>query len=119
MNKNQVVLSYCPNFYRIINFEYYEDDFITEKLIKVYEDFIFRIDIDKEEDIAKVKSFDYVISRYLEDYQFRKEMQKELIQVRIKKSCKDILRAIVDSILTIFERYTEGTTRRVYISRWI
>lgn len=42
MNKNKLVLEMCPNFYRIINFEYFEEDLVSGKLIKIYEDFIFK-----------------------------------------------------------------------------
>ena len=35
MNKNKEVLKYCPNFYKIVNFVYDENDYITDKLIKL------------------------------------------------------------------------------------
>ena len=36
MQSNKEVLKYCPNFYRIVNFDYSNDDYITEKLISIY-----------------------------------------------------------------------------------
>ena len=119
MKNNKEVLKYCPNFYRIVNFDYASDDFITEKLISIYEDYIFKIDLANLEEIELAGKIDRVLSKYIEDYAFRKELRKELVEVRIKKSCTDILKAIVESVIAIFARYEEYTTRHIYISRWI
>ena len=48
-----------------------------------------------------------------------KELKKEIVHVKIKKSCTDILRAIVASILKIFDNYLENSTRKITIARWI
>lgn len=119
MRNNKEVLKYCPNFYRIVNFDYSNDDFITEKLISIYEDYIFKIDLANLEDIEIAKKIDKVLSKYIDDYAFRKQLRRELVEVRIKKSCTDMLKAIVESVINIFTRYEEYTTRHIYISRWI
>ena len=119
MNKNKLILDSCPNFYRIVNFEYFEDDYISEKLINIYERYIFNIDITDSDEVKTVKKIDYVLGKYIDDYLFRLKMQTEIVNVRVKKSCTDILRAVVESIITIFNRYEEETTRNIYISRWI
>jgi len=51
MITNKLILKYCPNFDRIINLDYYEDDAVTERLIHIYEKFIFSSNIENEEDI--------------------------------------------------------------------
>lgn len=119
MNKNKFILNKCPNFYRIVNFDYFEDDFITDKLIKIYEDFIFRADITSYDEMRMVEKIDYVLGKYIDDYLFRKKMQQDLLEVKIKKTCTDVLHAIVESIIAIFGRYEEETTRNIYLSRWI
>lgn len=119
MNKNKQVLEMCPNFYRIINFEYFEEDMVTEKLIKIYEDFIFKADIKKEEDAKMVKKIDYVLGKYIDDNLFRRKMQKEIFNVKVTKTYKNKLRTIVESIIAIFNHYEEDTTRSIYIARWI
>lgn len=119
MNKNKLVLNNCPNFYRIVDFDYVDDDVVSEKLIQIYENYIFNIDIANEEEIKLVKKIDYVLGKYMDDYLFRRKMQKEILNVRIKKTCPNILKAVVESIVSIFYRYEEETTRNIYISRWI
>lgn len=119
MYTNKQIIGLCPNFYKIIEFSPYEDDIISKKLIKLYQEYIFRIDINNPEDVENVINLDKVVSKYIDDYLFRKEMQKQIVQIRIKKDAKDILKEIIRSIIKIFDNYEEYTTRVIYISKWI
>ena len=96
------VLNKCKNYERIVNFEEY---FVSVLKSKDGLDVLVRLD--------------YVLGRYIEDYEFRRELRKEIVQVKIKKSCTDILKAIVASIIKIFDNYLENSTRRIHIARWI
>ena len=75
MDKNREVLKHCPHFYTIINFEYYSDDLISEKLIDIYEKFIFSTDITKSENIEKIRKLDGVLFKYINDHCFREQIQ--------------------------------------------
>lgn len=119
MNYNKQIIALCPNFYKIIEFTPYEDDLFSKKLIKLYQQYIFRIDISKKEDVESVIRLDYVVSKYIDDYLFRKEMQREVPRIQVKKDTKDVLRDVINSIIKIFDHYEEYTTRKIYISRWI
>ncbi len=119
VDRNKLVLDICPNFYRIINFEYFEEDSVTEKLIKIYEDFIFKADLDNREEINMVKRIDYVLGKYIDDYFFRRRMQQEIFRVKVTNTCTNILKTIVENIISIFNKYEEDTKRNIYISRWI
>ena len=119
MNNGKEVIALCPNYYKIVNFEYDEEDYISEKLINIYKDYLFKINVSNVEDVNTAKKMDEVLNKYIDDYVFRKEMNKELLKVKINRSCADILKAIVDSILAIFNHYQEYTTRNIYVSRWI
>ena len=116
---NKEVLNYCPNFNRIINFKYNGNDIITDKLITIYRDFIFKADLNDNHDLKMVKEIDYVLNKYTEDYLFRKEMKHEIVNIKIKRTCGDILRAIVENILNIFDNYLFNTTRKITIAKWI
>ncbi len=119
MEQNKEVLRYCPNFQRIINFKYNDNDLISEKLLAIYRDFIFKANVNDDNDKKMVQDFDYVLRKYTDDYIFRKELKKEIVNVKIKRSCSDILREIVKSVLVIFNQYMFNTTRKITIARWI
>lgn len=118
MKKNKVILNHCPNFYKISNFDFDEDDVITLKIINIYSDYIFNIDEKDEKELRKIEDLDYVLSKYVDDYSLRKEIQGELLKVRVKRDT-NVIDAIVNAILKIFEKYQEGYTRNIYFSRWV
>ena len=71
-----------------------------------------------EEELKKVNTIDKVLAKYVDDYTFRKAMKNELIQVRFKTR-ENLLQNLVNSIIGIFEKYEEGSTRNIYFARWI
>ncbi len=115
---NKIILSYCPNFDRIINTDFLEGDTLSIQLVKIYQDFIFKIDLNNEEDIRKVIDIDKTMGKYVDDYVFRKTLQEEILHLRVK-SAGDTIRVIVESIINIFKRYELEATRKIYISKWI
>ena len=118
MDKSKQIIENCPNFYKIVNFDYFEDDNFTASLIKIYRTFIFSVDPLNEEDLKKVINLDIVLSRYIDDYVFRKTMKYELTHIKLT-SKEDLLNKLVNSILGIFEQFEEGRTRNIYIARWL
>ena len=118
-NYNKVIVENCPNFDKIVNADFYEDDHITKKIIKIYEDYIFNIDLAIKEQVEKIKQLDLIVYKYLNDYHFRGELQKNLTEIKISSKVKDVMDYIVTKIIEIFNNYKEGYTRRIYIPRWI
>ncbi len=118
MNRNKDILKYCPNYYTIINFDFKDNDIVSDKLIKVYKSYIFSIDEKSEEDIKRVEELDNVLASYIKDYLFRSTLQKEIMTVKVKKD-NNVLKNLVDIIIKIFTNYEEYTTRKIYISKWI
>lgn len=118
MDKNREVLRHCPHFYTIINFEYYSDDFISEKLINVYEKYIFNTDINIEENAAKVEKLDEVLFKYINDYTFRNQIKKDIVNIKVTRG-ENLLDTIVNTIINLFEKYEKLLTRKVPMTRWI
>ena len=118
MDKSKQIIENCPNFYKIVNFDYFEDDNFTASLIKIYRTYIFSIDPLNEEELNKVFTLDKVLAKYIDDYIFRKTMKFELTQIKITNK-DDLLQKLVNSILGIFEKFEEGRTRNIYIARWL
>ena len=81
---NKLILEHCPNFYNINNFTFYDDDYTSGKLINIYRKFIFEVDINNEEEVSSLEKIDYVLNKYIEDYMFRKQLQKDVLSIRVK-----------------------------------
>ncbi len=118
MNKNKQILRHCPNFYKIINFEYYDDDELSKKLIDVYEKYVFKVDLSDKNEVKRLEQLDLVLNKYIDDYFFRKELKTEMKKIRVRKN-EDILSAIVKWIIHVFDNYEVGYTRNIYFSRWL
>ena len=118
MNSNREILNYCPNYFNIVNFDFSENDLISEKLVNIYKNYIFSIDIHNREDIETVQTLDHVLGNYIHDYLFRSTLQKEIITVRIQRD-NNLIKNLVKMIIKIFTNYEEYTTRKIYISKWI
>lgn len=114
---NKDILNYCPNYFNIVNFDF-QDDLVSDKLISIYKNYIFSININDKEELDKVQELDNILSNYIHDYIFRKTLKKEIVTVKINKD-SNILKSLVDAIIKIFTNYEEYTTRQLYISKWI
>lgn len=119
MKQELEVLKYCPNYQQVINYSFETDDYISEKLVRIYKDFIFKANLQDSKDLHMVKELDYVLGKYVDDFLFQKELRSEIVNIKIKRTCTDVLRAIVESVLHIFDHYLFNTTRKITIARWI
>ena len=118
MNKNREVLKHCPHFYSIINFEFYKNDLITEKLINIYKNYIFGVDLSNIDEINKVEKLDTVLFEYINDYAFRNQVKENILTISIKK-CENVLEAMVNAIINFFDNYEKLKFRKVQVTRWI
>ena len=89
-----------------------------EKLLDIYEDFVFKVDVTNKNQVVKLEQLDLILGKYIDDYFFRKELRTEMQKIRVRKD-EDILTAIVDWIIKVFDNYEVGYTRNIYFSRWI
>ena len=115
---NKKVLEHCPNFYNINNFTFFDDDYIIGRLIEIYRKFIFETDVNNEEDLKTLEKIDYVLNKYIEDYMFRKQLQKDVLNIRVK-SGENLVRKTIEAINRFYDSYEAGYTRNIYFSRWI
>ncbi len=119
MMEAKKILTYCENFYDIINFEPMEGDNVTPKMINIYHDYVFKEEELNEERIESIKNLDKAMKKYIDDYLFRKDMQSCVLSMKVQKDAGDILKILIDKIIDFFLNYSHYTTRIIYISKWI
>lgn len=117
--QNKQVLAYCPNYYKINSFEYYEDDNVSERLIKVYQAYIKSVDTNNKEQVNKLRMIDKILNKYIDDYNFRYELKRGIVSVKVRRDEKNLLEVLVNSIISLFDNYETTYTRTIYIARWI
>ena len=118
MNRNREVLKHCPHFYSIINFDYYSDDLVSAKLIKLYNNYIFGVDLSNQDDVNRIEKLDTILYEYINDYNFRQEVKNDIYTLEIKKQ-DNLLDALVNAIISFFDNYEKVKYRKVQVTRWI
>lgn len=116
---NKVILKYCPDYYRIINEEFSELDYMSDKVIEIYQSFIFTVDINEKDQLKLISLLNKAVCRYFDDREFKKMLISSLSTLKIPKSTKNVLGVIVGEIIKQYNKYMEGFTRNLYIPKWI
>jgi hypothetical protein len=117
MDENKKRVKHCPNFYRIMNFIFYEDDTLSKKIIDVYQKFVFEVDLSDKKNITKLEHFDTIVGKYIDDHAFRNELKAQMKRIQVRKGVS-AMDAVVDWIFNVFDNYEFGYTKNIYFSRW-
>lgn len=118
-NKNKEIVEVCKNYYTIVNAEIYEGDEVTLNIIKLYEDFIFGMDIVTKREKEKLALIDRIMLKFITDNRFRKEMCAHLGSLRVSKGVHNLVEYVMNKMIVFFEDYKDIYTRNIYIPRWI
>ena len=70
-------------------------------------------------EIKKVTALNNAVARYFDDREFKTFLTNFLIGLKVSKSETNVMRFIAEAIIKQHEKYMEGFTRNLYISRWI
>lgn len=117
--ENKIVLKYCKDYYRIINEEFNELDYMSDKVIHIYQSYIFSINIKSKSEIKKATDLNTAVVRYFDDREFRTLLNNFLSSLKVSKKETDIMAYIAGAIIKEYDKYMEGFTRNLYIPRWI
>ena len=116
---NKIILKYCPDYYRIINEEFSDYDYLTDKVIEIYQSFIFSINVSDKSELKLVSHLNKAVARYVDDREFKKILNNFLMSLKVSKKVTNIYAYIASSIISEYDKYMEGFTRNLYIPKWI
>lgn len=116
---NKIILKYCKDYYRIINEEFNELDYMSDKVINIYQTFIFSINIKSKSEIKKATDLNKAVVRYFDDREFRTLLNNFLSSLKVSKKETNVIGFISNAIVKEYDKYMEGFTRNLYIPRWI
>jgi hypothetical protein len=116
---NKKVLAHSPNYYKIINEEFDEDDQVTCKLLQVFSKFVELVDINDKDLIKTLEKADEVMMKYFTIDDFRRELTKALSEMKIRKNVENVIVYVMKCLNTAYEKFLESYTRNLYIPKWI
>ena len=117
--ENKIVIKYCKDYYRIINEEFSELDIMSDKVIEIYQEFIFSINPRNKSELKEAIELNKTVVRYFDDREFKTILSNSLKSLKVSKSEKNLVSYIAKYMISEFNKYMEGYTRNLYIPRWI
>lgn len=102
------VLSCCPHYDKIINYNVKDQDVITRHLINYYEDFVF-LNFNNKKALSDI---DLILYEYIQNVKFYK-----FIQDRFKHE-GDVL-PLFDELKQLYDEFMEQTTKTIEYAVWI
>ena len=117
--ENKIIVKYCKDYYRIINEEFSELDFMSDKVIQIYQTFIFSINARKKDELKKATDLNTAVVRYFDDREFKTILNGFLAALKVSKKETNVIGFIANEIIKEYNKYMEGFTRNLYIPRWI
>lgn len=119
MVKEKRILTYCPYFTAIVNCDFLEEDVLTQKLIQYYQDFVFKIDEENQEEVELIKKLDVAMYKYIEDYRFAKNLRETLdVETVIAKNFT-YLEQLMRYIIEFFQDYQKQQLCKIVHTRWL
>jgi len=119
VTKNLEILKYCPDYYKIIEEEIMDNDTVSTKIIQIFQEYTFSIDVNNKEQVILLKKLTDAVKRYFEDNEFKKEVSNLMATLRIKVGINNVFEFISKKIVEVYDKYLEFYTRNLYIPRWV
>lgn len=117
--ENKIILKYCKDYFRIINEEFTESDYVTGKVIQIYQKYIFSINTRDKNQLKKATALNTAVARYIDDREFKTILSNNLKTLKVSKKVDNLIEFIAEDIIKEYNKYAEGYTRNLYISKWI
>ena len=118
-SKNKKIVEICKNYYRIVNSLLYEGDKVTSNIIRMYEDYIFGLDIITKREVEKLQTVDKIMLKFVSDSKFKKEMCEYFSSLKVSKAVNNLVEYVINKMVAFAEEYKDIYTRNIYIPRWI
>lgn len=107
------VLLCCKNYDEIINHNYPIDDFVTEKLINAYQDYLFQVDSTDKKMLQMAKQLDEIMHAYITTLAFYRFVQKAY-QMDTNLFFEDI-----SDMISLYHDYIKEEMKRTNQTKWI
>lgn len=107
------VLVCCKNYDEIVNFHFSSYDFVTEKLISVYQDYLFQIDPSDAKMLQMAKQLDQIMYVYITTPNFYQFVQKSY-QMDTCLFFED-----VSDIIALYHDYIKEEMKYLNQTKWI
>ena len=113
------ILSTCPYYDSIVNYEYEEGDSLSQILIDWYRDLIFSADPSDERQLKIISAIDKSLYLYVKDKKYKKGLSKLLDAKQVSLDNQNSIRNVIKTIVFFTNSFQKEEVLDVSNSRWI
>ena len=113
------VLSNCPNFDKIVNYEYPYGDTLSKKLIDWYRELIFSANGNDEKQLMLINSLDRSLYLYIKDNKYKRGLRNIITDEELTFEDKDLIKGVIKKLIEFTSSYEKKEVLEFNITRWL
>lgn len=113
------ILANCPNFDKIVNYEYPYGDTLSKKLIDWYRELVFSANGNNENQLMLIKALDRSLYLYIRDNKYKRGLRKIVSTEELTFEDKNIIKDVIKKLLEFTSNYEKREVREVASSKWL
>ena len=113
------VLDNCPNFEKIIHYEYPYGDVLSKKLIDWYRELIFSANGNNENQLLLIRALDRSFYLYVRDNKYKRGLRKIITTDELTFENKELIKDVIKRIIEFTSNYEKKEVREVSVSKWL
>ena len=113
------ILSNCPNYDKIVNYEYEYGDTLSSKLIDWYRELIFSCDGENVNQLRIIYQIDHSLSMYVEDNQYKRGLSKILSKDEVDLNNSVLIQRVIKKIIEFTNQYERDEILGLVNNKWL
>ncbi len=113
------VLQSCPNYDKIVNYEFPYGDILSEKLIDWYREMVFSANGKDENQLRIINAIDKSMYLYVSDNKYKKGLKKILSPEEVTLKDKELIRTVLMKLINYTNQYEKNQVLEIDTSKWI
>ena len=119
INHVRKTLENCPNFDKIVNYEYPYGDVLSKKLIDWYRELIFSANGNNESQLMVINALDKSLYLYVKDNKYKRGIRKIISVDELSFENKEVIKEVIKRIIEFTNSYEKKELRDFSIGRWL
>mgnify|MGYP004508898281 FL=1 len=113
------ILSNCPNYDKIVNYEYEYGDTLSSKLIDWYRELIFSCDGENVNQLRIIYQIDHSLSMYVDDSQYKRGLSKILSKDEVDLNNSVLIQSVIKKIIEFTNQYERDEILELVSNKWL
>ncbi len=113
------ILSNCPNYDKIVNYDYEYGDTLSSKLIDWYRELVFSCDGENANQLSIIYQIDRSLSLYVEDNQYKRGLSQVITKDDIDLNNSDLIKKVIRKIIEFTNKYENEEILELVNNKWL